>query len=639
MVLNLLLQNAKSQDCSYHSYPSNCNSEMIMNEGNNWVFGKNCYLDFNFNPPHASYVAGIDHLEGCASISDASGNLVLSTNFTVNSNGLYMNLIDANMNPIINSTNLEGSYSATQNSLIVRQPGRESIYYVFTIDLPASSGNGGGFTYSIIDLSKSDKVISKNAQLLPNVSEKITAINHANQHDIWIIVHEWNNSIFKAYLLTEKGLQQPIVSNIGSEHSEDKYLINAIGQLKISPTGCRIASAIYGKGLIELFDFNTSSGHLSNCRTSPPNFKGAYGVEFSPDGKYLFVSISDFSLDTNFSSKLYCFDLGNGNTVFTNPYLIESSDTIDFLGLQVAVDGKIYVASAKREQLPNQGNNSICVLNNPNRGIYCNLNTLNHQSGKILNLNGGKCRIGLPNFNQSYFLTPKITYEYNCSEELTYFNLLNSSNIDSVNWDFGDGSFSSSTSPAHKYDQNGYYTVKHTEYFDDIGFTDSMTIVINPKPVALINNGIDTAILVPGSRLELNAGSGYKYYNWSNGSQSQIIHVNEDGYYWVEVQNNYCCGDIDSIYVQKLKIAIPNAFCPNSAGLDSKFQMLDPDNEVISFSIKIYNKLGQLVFESNSKDFSWDGSGYPTDVFYYSFLADLKYGFKYQKNGNVTLVR
>lgn len=48
-------------------------------EANNWYFGQNAGLSFNTTPPTALIDGQIDTLEGCTTISDATGQLLFYT--------------------------------------------------------------------------------------------------------------------------------------------------------------------------------------------------------------------------------------------------------------------------------------------------------------------------------------------------------------------------------------------------------------------------------------------------------------------------------------------------------------------------------------------------------------------------------
>lgn len=85
------------------------------------------------------------------------------------------------------------------------------------------------------------------------------------------------------------------------------------------------------------------------------------------------------------------------------------------------------------------------------------------------------------------------------------------------------------------------------------------------------------------------------------------------------------------------KFLPPNAFSPNGDKLNPTFEMsgLLPNNCRQDFKkIIIYDRLGRQVFESNKRDFAWDGGGYPPAVYYYVIeFQDRKY------KGTISLLR
>ncbi|MCS6967499.1 MAG: gliding motility-associated C-terminal domain-containing protein [Cytophagales bacterium] len=96
------------------------------------------------------------------------------------------------------------------------------------------------------------------------------------------------------------------------------------------------------------------------------------------------------------------------------------------------------------------------------------------------------------------------------------------------------------------------------------------------------------------------------------------------------VQDQSICGlsRTDTILVQMRYTAEldlrnfqpPNVFTPNGDGINDTFRIPDlPDTDCRNqfLRIEIYNRWGKLVFQSNRKDFEWDGAGYPSGVYYY----------------------
>lgn len=63
--------------------------------------------------------------------------------------------------------------------------------------------------------------------------------------------------------------------------------------------------------------------------------------------------------------------------------------------------------------------------------------------------------------------------------------------------------------------------------------------------------------------------------------------------------------DYNYVFIDSIVMFIPNAFTPNGDGVNDVFGVLD--RNFASFEIWIYNRWGQLVFESKDAKFSWDG--------------------------------
>ncbi|HOZ87330.1 MAG TPA: hypothetical protein PL029_06200, partial [Bacteroidia bacterium] len=118
---------------------SNINGQ---NETSKWYFGKYAGLDFMNSPPTALTHTMVNATEGCASIADASGNLLFYTEGTTIWNQQQV--------VMANGGGLLGNQSTAQSALIVKQPGSASIYFVFTLD---AQGMSNGLRYSVVDMS------------------------------------------------------------------------------------------------------------------------------------------------------------------------------------------------------------------------------------------------------------------------------------------------------------------------------------------------------------------------------------------------------------------------------------------------------------------------------------------------------
>ncbi len=187
--------------------------------------------------------------------------------------------------------------------------------------------NAIGLGYSILDMRLNGgrgEWVSVNNVLNANVTEQITMVKHQNGRDTWIIVHPYFSSTYKAFLLTDGGVQNVITSNIGVMINGGSSTANGnltashdgkmlAGSRSISPSGSN-------RGVIELFDFNNQTGELSNYRLlstqgyvqkltfSPDNCK-LYGIGFNDDISKNILTQWDFNAANVQSSKtlLYTF--------------------------------------------------------------------------------------------------------------------------------------------------------------------------------------------------------------------------------------------------------------------------------------------------------------------------------------------
>jgi hypothetical protein len=92
---------------------------------------------------------------------------------------------------------------STDNTIIVPNPGNDSIFYLFTIG--AAYKLNKGFRYTVINMSGDGgfgEVIDKNVILESAAFEKIAAVRHCNNKDVWVVIHKWDSDIYLSYLVT-----------------------------------------------------------------------------------------------------------------------------------------------------------------------------------------------------------------------------------------------------------------------------------------------------------------------------------------------------------------------------------------------------------------------------------------------------
>ncbi len=345
------------------------------NKHNIWYFGKNAGIEFTDSGAVAVTDGAINTHEGCASISDEQGNLLLYSD----GSSLYKG------NHRYIGAGLGEDLGSTQSSLIVPSPGDPTQYYIFSL-----GGNGGSAYYSLVDLytNKGAGSIVVHSKLFLNLStEKITAIQHKNGKDFWIVVHKWESDEYCSFLLTEKGMSHtPVISKTGKHHGG--VTGNAGGYLKSSPKGDYIVSCIRDDRLFEIFSFDNAKGKLKNLVSAQLSFFG-YGVEFSPDGSKVYASIANpTSSESGGGVVQIKMDKAKFKKGILDYVKVGSSETKFVAALQLGPDGKIYVARF--------GSAHVGVIEHPNLpGESCSY------IDDGLHLAGKECLLGLPNYTET----------------------------------------------------------------------------------------------------------------------------------------------------------------------------------------------------------------------------------------------
>lgn len=332
-----------------------------------WYFGNGAGLGFSSGHASPVFDSKLFTLEGCATVYDDQQQLLLYTD--------GITVWNKDHQVLKNGTGLNGSQSSTQAALIIAKPRTKGMYFLFTVD---EKGGKKGLCYSVIDLTTgSGTVIKKNFLLLDLATEKLTVTKSANGEDFWVISHAWNSTAFHVFPVTAKGIGKPIISAVGSSHAETGAGENreAIGALCASPDGKKIASAICyrSKNNVEIFDFNNSTGVVSNVQSI--SFNGApYGLCFSPNATKLYVSF--------LKGKAGIIQYDMIDKMIAEIVVGEKENL--FGSLQVGQDGKIYIARV---------GNFLDAIELPNeKGSSCKYKQ------NAINLSPASCNYGLPNF-------------------------------------------------------------------------------------------------------------------------------------------------------------------------------------------------------------------------------------------------
>ncbi|MFA7379875.1 MAG: gliding motility-associated C-terminal domain-containing protein [Bacteroidia bacterium] len=145
--------------------------------------------------------------------------------------------------------------------------------------------------------------------------------------------------------------------------------------------------------------------------------------------------------------------------------------------------------------------------------------------------------------------------------------------------------------------------------------------------------------------LYLDGGNALSYQWLPHGETSRVIYANEYRSFVLLRKDTQQCLTVDTIRISEFcdpSIFVPNAFTPNGNGLNEVFMPVMTD--VDEFQLLIYNRWGELVFESTSIDKGWDGTfnGKPAQQDAYVWMVFFKgktSGSRKNISGSVTLLR
>jgi gliding motility-associated-like protein len=226
-------------------------------------------------------------------------------------------------------------------------------------------------------------------------------------------------------------------------------------------------------------------------------------------------------------------------------------------------------------------------------------------------------------------------------------------------WNFGDGSPIDSTdvSPVHLYVNPGPYTITliavnpNTCNMVD---TFSTTITLYTKPTADFtyqpqpSEPNTPTVFAPTS-------SPVVKYLWEFGDGSSEVKTTPDTvvHQYIRsdtfdvcliVTNAEGCTDTVCHPVQAIihpLLDVPNAFTPGRFGTNAIVKVMGFG--IVHMTWRIYNRWGQVVFQSDDPDIGWDGyyrgQVQPMDVYAYTLEADFSDGTHATKKGDITLIR
>lgn len=430
-------------------------------ETNWWFFGQQAGLNFNLlqnatatggtvvsNIPKA--VAGhFSTSEGCFTISDSNGNLMMSGDGSTiwNKNGAVMP----------GATGLGGGSSASQSGIIVPVPGSSTRYYSMSV---AQEQGTSGIQYAIVDMSLNGGlggIVSKNNLLLAGpTDENIAAVRKTNSQNWWL-VHRRQNAgsgvTVRVWEVTATGITLHGTQTFNFAITTG---LTHLSVIKFSPDGTRFVSPSYTGNSLIFGEFDPSTGTPSGVGSLNMGSE-VYGAEFSPNGDYVYYGPAN-----------------PGNVARQIPWSSIKAKTLTGVvnlayavsNFQLSPDGRIYAIRINTRDL-------YVILNPDDKGNTVKM----YQFPNYLTANA---QYGLPTFAASFFSGKAEEKAFVCRGNTFSYKVEVSFSGPAVDfpvklvWNWGDGTsletqnITSTTQTiytlTHNYSAPGSYNVVVTPY-------------------------------------------------------------------------------------------------------------------------------------------------------------------------------
>lgn len=467
-------------------------------EQNNWFFGNNAGLTWNTTRSFTGtgmfgaanqILTGIPTVvtgslmttfEGCFSLSDVNGNLLFFSD--------GMTIWNKNKAVMSNGSGLTGDPSSAQSGVILPYPNSLTRYIALTLGNNATNN----LSYSIVDMTLAGglgavETAYKNKLFTGQsgtLGESVTAVRNTNKKDFWVVaVGRGTTTFFNVWKITDAGGVQTARHSVASV-ARNTVQTTASGYIKFTQDGKHFVWHCFNERLFVYGDFDPATGILSNLKSrtggGPATPSYGYGVEFSPNGRYLYLTYSPGAIAAAgaYNSSIEIYDLNsllaasNPNTVnpikifSLGPYVANGSNDL-FSGIQIGPDNRMYIS--------NIATKSLFIIPTPDTPTTASVYKLTNVLG------AGVVNFGLPSFAAPWFkmdistnATSEVCAEYIRDYILTIQNGMGFNVITKIVVNFGDGGLNSmqtinspilgETTLSYKYKKPGAYTITITAY-------------------------------------------------------------------------------------------------------------------------------------------------------------------------------
>ena len=646
-----------------------CQPSWSQGENMNWHYGKNVSLNFGQTPLTVS-PSQINTIEGCSSVSDASGNLLFyTTGFKIwNRNGVEMPNATGLLGngPVFLTQSAGSGYKSVQ---IIKHPGNSQQYFVVSGDPQELTVKK--LYYHVVDMSLNGGLGDvlpgqKNIEIMSNVSEHLSVFSGTDCKSYWLVAptHNYSNQYYTFKIDANGFHNTPVINTLPMSFQGYKELFQTKDLHK--------AIGVSGYHLFTL-DFDGINGTLTNFDTVSTALGATQHFNMSPG---MSTDKTKFYFGNSMLSNLYQVDLNllpNLTAVVNSRVeVIPPSPTFsNIFHLRAAPIGdKIYLVQTIYNGTGNQYISSLSNASQPGAQVVYTLGALPVHPNNV--------------FSSSNYYTLGTDVVVNPPADSVYHNAtdtllcnLRSYQLSCPNPDAGQFEWSTgATTSAINVSQSGTYWVKSTNICQIVYDTFNVSF-INPDVTLPADTDLCTGKSLVIEAVTANADS----YLWNTGATTSAITITEPGTYYIEVSRQGCkasdtihiegissyvtilqndtlicnnmpitinaisnmesnfswndgttgpslnptasgqyivtatnrCGSFTDAVTIEVKdcvcsVKVPDAFTPNGDGLnDALMPVVAPGCNMQAYNFRIYNRFGQLVFTGIRPGQGWDG--------------------------------
>lgn len=434
------------------------------------------------------------------------------------------------------------------------------------------------------------------------------------QFIVGIAVSEYRNGVllsrvFRDFQFNVARCDAQVTAQVKADEEIDgkQFLINACGD-----TAVYLENESYQRQFIKNFEWRFNiNGKVQTSKDWSPT------ITFPGKGQYegqLFLNPGTECGDT---AKIFVNLFPAIDADFTYKYDTCIADVVSFTDRSVSGSGQLTgwawdFGDGKKSTVQNPQHNYLKPGNIPATLVVTDIN---------------KCKDTLTQ-NIKYFPVPAVilvapsAFKGCVPANILFDNL--STPIDEtydIRWDFGDGGSSTAISPVHTYNNSGTFTVK-VDLTSPIGCqtdtTFSRLIVVDPAPEAGFTflpqqpSNLDPIVRFTD---QSQAAIGW-FWSFGNGATSILQNPTytfpDTGLYVISQIVTHQSGCKDTLTKTldlrpEVRFFLPNAFTPNGDGLNETYKGVGLLLGATDFSMTIWNRWGELIFETSDPEEGWNG--------------------------------